>query len=68
MAESATDYTSGLIKIYLKKLKEIDEDIALVDVLEIPCTDIMNDNYKDHFQVIENTNVNNINSLKKEYF
>ena len=58
----------SLIKIYLKKLKEIDENITLVDLLHVICTEIMNDNYKEYFNVIKNTKVDNIGELKKDYF
>ena len=58
----------SLIKIYLKKLKEIDENITLVDLLHVICTEIMNDNYKEYFNVIKNTKVDNIGELKNDYF
>ena len=58
----------SLINIYLKKLKEIDEHITLVDLLHVICTDIMNDNYKEYLNVIKNTKVDNIGKLEKEYF
>ena len=57
-----------LIKMHFKKLKEIDENITLVDLLHIICTDIMNDNYKEYFNVIKSTKVDNKSELKKECF
>ena len=50
----------SLMKIYLNKLKEMDDNITLADVLHVICTDIMNDNYKEYFSVIKNTKVDNI--------
>ena len=41
----------------------MDDNITLTDLLHVICTDIMNDNYKEHFNVITN-----IGELKKEYF
>ena len=42
----------SLMKIYLKKLKEMDDNITLADLLQAICTDIMNDKYKEYFNVI----------------
>ena len=58
----------SLMKIYLEKLKEMDNNITLADLLHVICTDIMNNNYKEYFNVIKNTKVNNISELKTEYF
>ena len=58
----------SLMKVYLEKLKEVDNNTTLADLLHVICTDIMNDNYKEYFNVIKNTRVNNISELKKEYF
>ena len=58
----------SLMIIYLKKLKEMDDNITLADLLHVICTDIMNENYKEYFNVIKNAKVNNISELKKEYF
>ena len=57
----------SLIKIYLKKLKEIEENMTLIDLLHVICTDIINDNYKGSLNVIKNKKVDNIGDLKKEY-
>ena len=59
-------YIRPLMKIYLKKVKEMDENITLVDHLHVICTDIMNDTYKQYFNVINYTTVDNISVLKKE--
>ena len=48
------------MRIHLKKLKEMDDNITLADLLHVICTDIMNDNYKEYFSVIKNTKVDNI--------
>ena len=58
----------SLMKIYFKKLKEMDENITFVDLLHVICTDIMNYNYKEYFNVIKNTKVDNISELKKNTF
>ena len=42
----------SLMKIHLKKLKEMDDNITLADLLHAICTDIMNDKYKEYFNVI----------------
>lgn len=63
----AMRHKRSLMIIYLKKLKEMD-DITLADLLHVICTDIMNENYKEYFNVIKNAKVNNISELKKEYF
>ena len=46
----------------------MDSNIALADLLHIICTDIMNKNYKEYFNVIKNIMVDNIGDLEKEYF
>ena len=46
----------------------MDDNITLADLLHVICTDIMNENYKEYFNVIKNAKVNNISELKKEYF
>lgn len=61
-------HKQSLMKIYLKNLKEMDDNITLVDLLHVICTDITNDNYKEYFNVIKNTEVDSIGDLKKEYF
>ena len=58
----------SLMKIYFKKLKEMDENITFVDLVHVICTDIMNYNYKEYFKVIKNTKVDNISELKKDTF
>ena len=64
----AMRHKRSLMIIYLKKLKEMDDNITLADLLHVICTDIMNENYKEYFNVIKNAKVNNISELKKEYF
>ena len=46
----------------------MDNNIALADLLHIICTDIMNNNYKEYFNVIKNIMADNIGDLEKEYF
>ena len=46
----------------------MDNNIALADLLHIICADIMNNNYKEYFNVIKNIMVDNIGDLEKEYF
>ena len=58
----------SLMKICVKKLKEMDDNITLADLLHVICTDIMNDNYKEYFNVIKNTKVDDIGETKKEFF
>ena len=43
------------MKIYLKKLKETDDNIPPDNLLHVIHTDIMNDSYKEYFDV--NVNV-----------
>ena len=38
----------SLMKIYLKKLKEMDDNITTADLLHVICTDIMNDISKEY--------------------
>ena len=38
----------SLMKIYMKKLKEMDNNITLDNLLHVICTDIMNVNYKEY--------------------
>ena len=45
----------SLMKMYLKKLKEMDDNITTADLLHVICTDIMNDISKEYFNVIKNT-------------
>ena len=56
------------MKIYLKTLKEMDNNITLADLVHVICTDIINDFYREYFNVIKNTKVDNIGELKKKYF
>ena len=42
----------------------MDDNITLADLLHVICTDIMNDNYKEYFNVIKNTKSDNIGELK----
>ena len=46
----------------------MDENITLADPLHVICTDIMNDNCKEYFNVMKTTKVDNISNLKKECF
>ena len=41
---SAMRHKQSLIKIYLKKVKEMDEYITLDDLLQVICADTTNDN------------------------
>ena len=41
----------SLMKIYLKKLKEMDDNITLADLLHVICADITNDNYQEYFNM-----------------
>ena len=56
------------MKIYLKKLAEMDDNITLADLVQVICTDIMNDIYKENFSAIKNTKFDKIGELKKKYF
>ena len=38
-----------------------------MDLLHVICTDIMDGNYEDDYNVIKTTKVDNIGTLKKEY-
>ena len=59
----------SLMKIYVKKLKEMDDDnITLADLLHVICTDVVNDNYKEYFNVIKNIKVDDIGESKKELY
>ena len=49
----AMRYKRSLMKIYVKKLKEMDDNITLADLLHAVCTDIMNDKYKNYFNKIK---------------
>ena len=49
----AMRHKRSLMKIYVKKLKEMDHNITLADLLHAICTDIMNDNYKNYLNVIK---------------
>ena len=49
----AMRHKRSLMKIYVKKLKEMDDNITLADLLHAICTDIMNGNYKKYFNVIK---------------
>ena len=49
----AMRYKRSLMKIYVKKLKEMDDNITLADLLHSICTDIMNDSYKKYLNVIK---------------
>ena len=49
----AMRHTPSLMKIYVKKLKEMDDNITLADLLHVICTDIMNDNYKNYLNMIK---------------
>ena len=50
---AAVRHKRSLIKIYEKKLGEMDDNITLADLLHAICPDIMNDNYKKYFNVIK---------------
>ena len=65
---AAMRHKRSLMKIYSKKLKEMDENITLMDLLHVICTDIIDDNYKEYFNVMKTTKVDNTGELKKEYF
>ena len=41
------------MKIYPKKLKEMDDNVTLADLLHAICTDIMNYSYKKYLNVIK---------------
>ena len=49
----ARRHKRSLMKIYVKKLKEMDHNITLADLLHAICTDIMNDSYKNYLNVIK---------------
>ena len=49
----AMRHKRSLMKIYVKKLKEVDHNITLADLLHAICTDIMNDSYKKYLNVIQ---------------
>ena len=49
----AMTHKRSLMKIYVKKLKEMDDSITLADLLHAICTDIMNDSYKKYLNVIK---------------
>ena len=44
-----TRHKQSLMKIYLKKVKEMDEDITLDDLLQVICAITTNDNLKECF-------------------
>ena len=50
---AAMRHKRSLMKIYVKKLKEMDDNITLADLLYAVCTDIMNDKYKNYFNKIK---------------
>ena len=50
---AAKRHKRSLMKIYVKKLKEMDDNITLADLLHAICTDIMNDSYKKYLNVIK---------------
>lgn len=58
----------NLLQLYDKKIQEIDEDIALVELMEIICHDIENKKYKEGNDVFKTTKTGNITEIKKEYF
>ena len=41
------------MKIHVKTLKEMDDNITLADLRHAICTDIMNDSYKNYLNVIK---------------
>ena len=43
----------------------MDENITLLDLLHVICTDIMNE---EDYNVMKTTKVDNISNLKKEHF
>ena len=49
----AMRHKRSLMKIYLKKLKEMDDNITLADLLHAICIDIMNDSDKKYLNVIK---------------
>ena len=49
----AMRHKRSLMKIYVKTLKEMDDNITLADLLHAICTDIMNDRYKNYLTVIK---------------
>ena len=51
-----------------QKIQEIDEDIALVELMESVCEDIENNTYKQENDVFKTTKMGNIPEIKKEYF
>ena len=50
---AAMRHKRSLMKIYVRKLKEMDDNITLADLLHAVCTDIMNDKYKNYFNKIK---------------
>ena len=49
----ARRHKRSLMKIYVKKLKEMYHNITLAYLLHAICTDIMNDSYKNYLNVIK---------------
>ena len=45
---AAMRHKRSLMKIYSKKLKEMDDNITTADLLHVMCTDIMNDISKEY--------------------
>ena len=51
-----------------QKIQEIDEDIALVELMEIIRQDVENIKYKEENDVFKTTKMNNIAEIKKNTF
>ena len=49
-----------------QKIQEIDEDIALVELMEIIRQDVENIKYKEENDVFKTTKMNNIAEIKKK--
>ena len=49
-------------------MQEIDEVIALVELMEIICQDIENNKYKEENDIFKTTKMDNVAEIKKDNF
>ena len=54
--------------MFHKKVKELDKDITMLQLLEVVCQDIENNAQKEEYNVLKTTKMNNIAEWKDKYF
>ena len=58
------EHKSKLLKLYTKKIQQIDQNITLLELLKIIINDIQNDDYDSSYDVLKTTKMDNITVLK----